>query len=96
MSEIFPRTSFKFTRSRYPYRWTKSIYCSGSFLPFMSAIWLMLRTGRKPTRIVYPCQQAAVANIKIFHLALLAPIPPTILSLRKSARYLNSCLFWLH
>ncbi|MFX0156270.1 MAG: hypothetical protein ACFE9Q_17240, partial [Candidatus Hodarchaeota archaeon] len=58
-------------------------------LALVSTIWLMLRTGRKPTRIIYPCQQAAVTNIKIFHLALVTPIPPTIISLWKSPRYLK-------
>ncbi|MFX0212363.1 MAG: DUF362 domain-containing protein [Candidatus Hodarchaeota archaeon] len=61
-------------------------------LAFVSAIWIMLRTGKKPTRIVYPCQQVAVANIKIFHFALLGPIPPTIISLRKSTRPVNTIL----
>ncbi len=59
------------------------------FIAVVSAIWIMLRTGRKPTRIVYPCQQAAVANIRIFRLTLLAPIPPTILSLRTSPKILK-------
>jgi hypothetical protein len=59
------------------------------FLALVSAIWLILRTGRKPTRIVYPCQQVAIANIKICRLALLAPIPPTIISLRKSTGFLK-------
>jgi hypothetical protein len=58
-------------------------------LAFFSTIWFILRTGRKPTRITYPCQQAAVANIKLFHLALVAPIPPTILSLHKSPKFLK-------
>ncbi len=54
------------------------------FIAVVSALWIILRTGKKPTRIVYPCQQVAVANIKIFRFALMAPIPPTILSLRTS------------
>ncbi|MFW9799858.1 MAG: DUF362 domain-containing protein [Candidatus Thorarchaeota archaeon] len=40
-----------------------------------SALWLFLRTGLKPSRISYPCQQAAVSNIRMFHLAALASIP---------------------
>ena len=58
----------------------------------VSAIWLMLRTGKKPTRIVYPCQQVAVENINIFHIALAASLPPTIISLRKSMSVLKPML----
>ena len=31
-------------------------------LSFASLAWLVLRTGRKPSRLRYPCQQAALAN----------------------------------
>ena len=31
----------------------------------MSLLWLIFRTGTKPSRIVYPCQQAALANSSI-------------------------------
>ena len=62
------------------------------FLAVVSAIWLMLRTGRKPTRIVYPCQQVAVESINMFHLALMASIPPTFISLRKSTNLLKPML----
>ncbi|MHA1863405.1 MAG: hypothetical protein ACTSWA_06530, partial [Candidatus Thorarchaeota archaeon] len=37
-----------------------------------SAIWILLRTGSKPSRILYPCQQAAMTNIGVFKIALLA------------------------
>ena len=40
-----------------------------------SAIWILLRTGSKPSRISYPCQQAAITNIGVFKIALLAVIP---------------------
>jgi len=40
-----------------------------------SAIWLLLRTGRKPTRVYYPCQQASLTNIEMFKLAFLASVP---------------------
>ncbi|MFW9967864.1 MAG: DUF362 domain-containing protein [Candidatus Thorarchaeota archaeon] len=41
----------------------------------LSAFWIALRTGNKPSRIVYPCQQIALSNIQIFKLAVLALIP---------------------
>jgi uncharacterized protein (DUF362 family) len=61
-------------------------------LAVVSAIWIMLRTGKKPTRIAYPCQQVAVTNIKMFRYAFLAPIPPVMLSLRASPRYVKAML----
>jgi hypothetical protein len=39
-----------------------------------SVVWLIVRTGRKPSRIVYPCQKAAVANIHVFLIMLVAPL----------------------
>jgi len=39
-----------------------------------SVAWLIIRTGTKPSRITYPCQKAAVANINIFLLVLSAPL----------------------
>jgi len=39
-----------------------------------SLAWLIVRTGRKPSRIAYPCQKAAVANIHIFLLVLFVPL----------------------
>jgi hypothetical protein len=32
---------------------------------FLNIFWLIFRTGTKPSRIVYPCQRAAVRNISI-------------------------------
>ncbi len=31
----------------------------------VSLVWLLIRSGRKPSRIVYPCQQAALANTTV-------------------------------
>jgi hypothetical protein len=38
----------------------------GYIIGFISLFWLLLKTGRKPTRIQYPCQQIALTNIGIF------------------------------
>ncbi|KKN26405.1 hypothetical protein LCGC14_0875080 [marine sediment metagenome] len=70
---------------------SKGLWSLG-FVAVLSTIWLILRTGRKPTRIVYPCQQVAVSNIKIFRYALLAPIPPTLFSLRRSTGLMKPIL----
>jgi hypothetical protein len=69
----------------------KSLWILGIFA-VISVIWLMLRTGRKPSRIIYPCQKVAVENINMFHLALLSSISPTVIFLRKSATILKPML----
>ncbi|MFX0107128.1 MAG: DUF362 domain-containing protein [Candidatus Hodarchaeota archaeon] len=48
-----------------------------------SAFWLILRTGRKPSRLAYPCQQAALTNIQIAGLGILTSVP-SLLKLRSS------------
>ena len=45
-----------------------------ALLAAASLVWLIVKTGRKPSRIVYPCQKAAVANIHIFLIMLVAPL----------------------
>ena len=47
----------------------KSVFYLG-LLAFASVIWLILRTGTKPSRISYPCQKAALTNINVFLVAL--------------------------
>jgi hypothetical protein len=44
-------------------------------LASLSALWFFLRTGFKPSRVSYPCQQAAISNVRVFHVALLASFP---------------------
>ena len=45
-----------------------------ALIAIMSAIWLFLRTVRKPSRIIYPCQQVAITNIQTFRLAIIASL----------------------
>jgi len=45
-----------------------------ALLAAASAVWLILRTGTKPSRISYPCQKAAVANINLFLITLAPPL----------------------
>jgi uncharacterized protein (DUF362 family) len=44
----------------------------------VSAFWIALRSGNKPTRLTYPCQQFALSNIQMFKLAVLAFIPSLV------------------
>lgn len=54
----------------------------------VSLLWLTIRTGRKPSRIAYPCQKAAVSNIYIFLMALSLPLmglgPQSIVGWRRA------------
>jgi hypothetical protein len=61
-----------------------------SLVAAVSVMWLAYRTGRKPSRISYPCQRAAVANLQVFLVALAVPSldlkrwPSTLLRLVRS------------
>ncbi|MFX1264871.1 MAG: DUF362 domain-containing protein [Promethearchaeota archaeon] len=57
-------------------------------LAAVSALWFFLRTGLKPSRISYPCQQAAISNVRVFHVALLASIP-SLAKMRSSSGVLK-------
>ena len=59
-----------------------------ALIAIISAIWLFLRTARKPSRIIYPCQQVAIANIQTFRLAIIASLSTCsrLASLRRFAQ----------
>jgi hypothetical protein len=44
-----------------------------ALLAVVSVVWLIVRTGTKPSRVSYPCQKVAVANINVFLVALGLP-----------------------
>jgi len=46
---------------------------------FFALLWLLLRTGTKPSRFAYPCQQVATSAAT---LALGAPLVSTLVSVR--------------
>jgi hypothetical protein len=52
----------------------KHIRQHGFLLGFISLAWLLLRSGAKPSRINYPCQQAAKANIFASAALVIAPV----------------------
>jgi len=59
------------------------------FIAALSLLWIILKTGTKPSRIVYPCQRAAVANVNIFLLGLFAPFLSLAMPSVKSPHVLN-------
>lgn len=64
---------FKIKKYSFSYTSKKSIYHL-ALIAAVSVIWLILRTGRKPSRISYPCQRAAVTNINLFLFLLFSPL----------------------
>lgn len=52
----------------------KRIRRHGVLLGLLSLAWLLLRSGAKPSRINYPCQQAAKANVLASAALVFAPI----------------------
>jgi hypothetical protein len=53
-----------------PYLLSHSAFIIG----LLSCVWFAIRTGTKPSRAVYPCQQAAVANSYAWLAAFIFPI----------------------
>lgn len=66
------------------------------FIGILNLVWLVFRTGSRPSRITYPCQQAAVGNLSITFSAI---IPHTIITsfFTSLKRYLskNKAIFLL-
>jgi hypothetical protein len=60
------------------YRFSDNFFLLGLFsflwLAFRSFLWLAFRTGTKPTRAVYPCQQAAALNANLWIVTYFAPV----------------------
>lgn len=47
-------------------RLKKIAWHHGLIIGVLSLFWLIVRTGRKPSRIHYPCQQTALINVTLF------------------------------
>lgn len=54
-------------------------------LGIASLIWLVFKSGPKPSRIQYPCQKAAATNVSIFILPFLLPL------MQRTYGYLKRC-----
>jgi hypothetical protein len=63
--------------SRFLGRW---FFANTLLAGILSLAWLLLRTGPKPSRLAYPCQQAALSTAT---LALLAPVAAVIVAARR-------------
>lgn len=64
----------KMTKERLAHR----VYGNVVLLGILSLIWLLLRSGKKPTRLQYPCQRAALANSALLLTGTAIPIASRI------------------
>lgn len=44
------------------------------FIGLLSLLWLIFRSGTKPSRITYPCQRAAAVNVQVWFALYVAPL----------------------
>lgn len=65
----------------------KRIWRNSFLLGLLSLAWLLLRSGAKPSRLNYPCQQAAKSNILASAGLIIAPV---IAATHMKERRLNS------
>ncbi len=62
-------------------RWMRRWFLFNAMISgFFALLWLVLRTGRKPSRFAYPCQQAAFGTAAA---AFGVPLAATVLSARR-------------
>jgi hypothetical protein len=52
--------------SAHPFRWPFGARSLSILIGLSALAWVVLRTGRKPTRIAYPCQRAALSTSWMF------------------------------
>jgi len=52
-------------------------------------VWFVLRTGTKPSRAIYPCQQVAKANAGVWLAAYISPMVVAPLTAKKAPKKIN-------
>ncbi|MEM2538863.1 MAG: DUF362 domain-containing protein [Candidatus Bathyarchaeia archaeon] len=62
-------------------RFLKNLIRNPCFLGLISLLWLLFRSGTKPSRIIYPCQRASAAIS--FHLLIYPLLAPTFILIKK-------------
>ncbi len=56
----------------------KAVYGNVVLLGVLSIVWLLLRSARKPSRLNYPCQRAALANTVLLFGGMTFPLAARI------------------
>ncbi len=68
--------------------WTRRWVLAGSLVSgVLALLWLLLRTGTKPSRLAYPCQQAALGTATA---TFVVPLGAALLALRRVGRRSSS------
>jgi Domain of unknown function (DUF362) len=55
-------------------KFKKILLCNVYVLGIASLVWLIVRSGRKPSRLAYPCQRAALANTTLLFGGSVMPV----------------------
>ncbi len=55
-------------------RLRKALYGNVTLIGILSLVWLVLRSGRKPSRLNYPCQKAALSNTALLFAGTTFPL----------------------
>jgi len=67
----------------------KTLY-NGWLIWIFSLVWFLVRTGIKPTRVIYPCQQVARANLAVFGLPAITTL---YLRIKKCRQFRKKVIF---
>jgi hypothetical protein len=63
---------------------TKKIRQNTLFIGIASLIWLLYRSGTKPSRARYPCQQACLANVSMYLSPAILPLAHRLIRFRET------------
>ena len=63
---------------------TKKIQQSTLFIGIASLVWLLYRSGTKPSRMRYPCQQASLANVAKYLWPAILPLAYRLIRVRET------------
>jgi len=63
---------------------TKKIRQNTLFIGIASLIWLLYRSGTKPSRVRYPCQQACLANVSMYLSPAILPLAHRLIRVRET------------
>jgi len=62
----------------------KKIRQNTLFIGIASLIWLLYRSGTKPSRARYPCQQACMINVSVYLSPAILPLAHRLIRVRET------------
>ena len=63
---------------------TNKIRQNTLFIGIASLIWLLYRSGTKPSRVRYPCQQACLASVSMYLSPAILPLAHRLIRVRET------------